>query len=206
LRQCRTCPAAGKWRRKEQQAEPQEAATAEGTIPSEQGMLKTTEAPSALGLLKDWSTWLVGLQTGALALVSFIAGKDGFVTFTRRAARAMLYLAIVSFAGSVITATFVLGAIPTIRMRLGNENELNDLWDTFQGDWWCPSLPADTPDANFYCMRAFDGLPVPLIVFTFLEHWLFILGIVFFGVAIFLELWKRGSEANRESEASPTSD
>jgi hypothetical protein len=115
--------------------------------------------PPALQLLKDWSIWLVGLQTGVLGLVTFIGGKEGFFKLDVQWAR----IAIFFFAFSIIIATWVLAALPSILMRMQNERD------------------------NFYNMGLFEWAPfkwTPLWLFTFLQHILFVLGIFFFMLSI----------------------
>ena len=113
------------------------------------------EIPAGLTLLKDWSTWLVSLQTGALGLVSFVAGKNDVFSFNQP----RLKRSICSFAASIFFATWVLGAIPSIAMRL-------------------------KPSENFYNLPMFEWFPVHLWVFTTFQHWCFLFGLFFFVRAI----------------------
>ncbi|CAA9394547.1 MAG: hypothetical protein AVDCRST_MAG93-9904 [uncultured Chloroflexia bacterium] len=106
--------------------------------------MKINETPKALELLADWSTWLVGLQTGALALITFIAGKEGFLKFTNWFARWLVYGAICSFALSTVFATIVLGQIPTSRPRM------TDAW---------PQETRILPEGDFYEAAAWHEAP-----------------------------------------------
>lgn len=116
------------------------------------------EMPSALVLLRDWSIWLVGLQTGALGLVSFVAGKDTKINLNTRWVRWSIYC----FAASIVAATFVLSAIPDIAKRI-----------------------AKTPDVDFYQEKMFVPFQwLPLSFFTMLQHYLFLFGLGFFVFAI----------------------
>jgi hypothetical protein len=111
--------------------------------------------PDAFDLLKNWSIWLVGVQTAVLGLVSFLAGKEGSFRLNEKLAR----LAIFCFAGSIIMATWVLGGLPTI------------------------ALSITSPRENFYALPPINWWVfkrVPLWVYTAAQHWLFIGGIIFF--------------------------
>jgi uncharacterized protein (TIGR02246 family) len=78
--------------------------------------MKNEVPAAALGLLKDWSIWLVSLQTGALGVASFIVGKGTAFSLNR----AWLNLALLFFALSIVAATFVLAALPDIALRMAD--------------------------------------------------------------------------------------
>ena len=126
---------------------------------------KKAEVPPALGALKDWSTWLVGLQTGAVGLSSFVVGKDAGVGLNV----CSLKVGVVFFGLSVVFATFVLASIPDIARRM-----------------------PDNPSASFYHMALFDQgwwspfSHIPLWVFTLAQHFLFLFGLICVVVAIVL--------------------
>ena len=112
-----------------------------------------TELPSALGSLKDWSTWLVSLQTGALGLVSFVTGKETGFKFNK----CLLKTVICFFAASIIAATWVLAAIPSLALRIGDRQ---------------------LSEAEFYHMDIFPTWPhIPLEYVTIAQHWLFLIGL-----------------------------
>ncbi len=71
----------------------------------------------ALGFLKDWSIWLVSLQTAVIGLLT-VAGKD---RMSRRGAMGV----VACFVVSIIAATFVLGGIPSIAQRVPKGSEAN---------------------------------------------------------------------------------
>jgi hypothetical protein len=126
---------------------------------------KKSEAPPALALLKDWSTWLVGLQTGAVGLSSFVVGKDTSFGLNVISVKT----GVVFFGLSVVFATFVLASIPDIARRM-----------------------LDNPSANFYHMPLFDQdwwspfSHISLWVFTLAQHVLFLFGLICVVVAIVL--------------------
>jgi hypothetical protein len=133
------------------------------TTPPADAPQKKSEVPPALGLLKDWSTWLVSLQPGAVGLSSFVVGKDaGF-------ALNVLWVkwGVVFFGLSVVFATFVLAAIPDIARRM-----------------------PDNPTANFYRLPLFDQSRLSpfshtqLWIFTLGQHVLFLAGLACVVVAI----------------------
>lgn len=107
----------------------------------------------ALDLLKDWSTWLVAIQTGALGLIS-LSGQD-----KTSIKPGWAYAVLICFAVSIITATFVLGGIPSIVQRLPQSEE-----------------------KNIYHIPIFERWP-RLWYFTFVEHVSFLLGVVLFVIA-----------------------
>ncbi len=116
----------------------------------------TDKTITFLQLLKDWSVWLVSLQTAALGLFTLFGGKEHSVAINRRWALS----GAVCFAASIVCATWVLGAIPDILLRAH-------------------------PDENPYGMDLFEWLPVRLWIFTTAEHWFFILGLILFVRALF---------------------
>lgn len=137
-----------------------------------QEVFEIQEVPAALTALQTWSTRLVGLQTGVLGLVVFITGQQGFLQFKNALARWAVYIAIMFFAGSVIFATFVLSAIPSIRWRMSLEQN-DDLYIAPNGEFWLEPL--------------WKSVQIPFWVFTGLEHWLFVLGILLFAIALIIE-------------------
>jgi hypothetical protein len=115
---------------------------------------ESTNQLDALKLLKDWSGWLVSVQTGVLALLA-LWGKDKAVVPDATARWVFLF-----FGLSIVFATFVLGGLPSITQRV-------------------------TAHANIYSMPLFEWLPEwlakvrTLWFFTFMEHMLFLIGLVF---------------------------
>lgn len=114
------------------------------------------ESPVGITLLKEWSIWLVGIQTSAIGLLSLTAGRKGSYPFEKK----WLRLAIIAFTLSILTASWTLSSLPEIISRL-------------------PS-----PNANFHDMRMFRLCPLPLWVATSVQHWFFMAGIVFFALAV----------------------
>jgi hypothetical protein len=66
----------------------------------------------AVKLLKDWSTWLVTVQTGALGLITIFSDKK-ILTFN-----CWSVVTVLSFTLSIFAATWVLGALPSIAQRI----------------------------------------------------------------------------------------
>jgi hypothetical protein len=122
------------------------------------------EVPAALGLLKDWSIWLVSLQTGALGVASFIVGKGDAFSLNR----AWLKLALVA-------ATFVLAALPDIALRIANMASGSSAGGAVDFYW----LPI------FNQGRWSPFSHTPLVLYTLAEHVFFVVGlacVVFAGV------------------------
>ena len=158
-----------------------EARQEQGTWQEAEG-LSIDKTPAALTLLKDWSAWLVGIQTVVFALIAFVAGKDTtLLTLTHALAKALVVLAIVGFALSTICATIILGQIPTIRQRMSKN------WPEEKTSIW--------PEGNFYREAAFHGARWPfssvkLWWITALEHSPFVAGILLVGAALVVEtIW-----------------
>lgn len=120
------------------------------------------ESPVGIQLLKEWTIWLVGIQTSALGLLSFTAGKQHPYPFDKKWLRS----AIIAFTLSILTASWTLSALPEMISRL-------------------PS-----PNADFHNIRMFRLFPVPLWVATSAQHWFFMIGIIFFALAVISKINK----------------
>ncbi len=77
-----------------------------------------SDAKEALDRMKDWATWLSGLQTGAIAAIGFLKESDLQEDWTA------LYhfcgiMSAGAFAASVFGLTWLLGSLPSIQQRLG---------------------------------------------------------------------------------------
>jgi len=78
-----------------------------------------TGVPVALSALKDWSTWLVTIQTAVLAAVGYSLGKGALLPIDRNPlVRKLLVATFISLALSIFFATWALGAIPSILLRI----------------------------------------------------------------------------------------
>lgn len=117
--------------------------------------------PPAMELLKDWSIWLVGLQTGILGLITFISGKDGFFKLEEKWARRAIFF----IGASIFFATWVLAMLPPILLRMR-------------------SMGGNIYTIDFYNMSITEWLPIPLWVFSSLQHWLFLIGVFFLMLSI----------------------
>jgi hypothetical protein len=120
----------------------------------------SSNAINAINLIKEWSIWLVGIQTAALGLLSFIAEKQGFLPFDKK----WLRRAIISFVLSILVSSWTLSALPEMVQRIKDSS------------------------SSIHEMTMFRHFPVPLWVFTSAQHWLFILGLVFFAFAVIKKL------------------
>jgi hypothetical protein len=148
--------------------------------------LKVTEMPAALTELKEWSIWMVGLQTGTLALITFIAGENGFLKFTNGLARWAVYFALGFFAASIFFATWVIGGISSIRMRLPTASA-PDYGGFLEWAKICVEPPDPSTTGSFYCMPVLENIHVPIVVFASIEHWAFVIGIALFALALGIE-------------------
>lgn len=112
----------------------------------------------ALKLLKEWSTALVVVQSGAMAVIGSMV-KDGNVG----TAKPYLAMAIICFLFSILVAANVVGAIPKIAQNL-------------------PVLVERYGD--IYKMRNSFGIPLTCLALA--EHLLFALGVISFAAFLCL--------------------
>jgi predicted cobalt transporter CbtA len=84
--------------------------------PSEQCQIEAAK------LLKDWSTWLVTVQTAALGLITIFFGRDQALQ-----RNCWSVLMVFFFALSICVATFVLGSLPSIIQHIPPKNYLHDM-------------------------------------------------------------------------------
>jgi hypothetical protein len=127
-----------------------------------------TQIPVALGALKDWSAWLVSIQAAIIALATFGLGGTKALEIAPR----LLKVGLGCFVASIVCATFVLGAIPSILIRIEED-------------------PASFKNGGFYRMPIsgwdrFEKSPfadwLPLKLFTVGEQVLFLIGVVCFAL------------------------
>jgi hypothetical protein len=155
------------------------------------------ELPVALNALKDWSAWLVGIQAAVLGLAGLSIGKDGsLVAADAKAGRLFLRVAIVAFAGSIFCATWVLGAIPSIVLRLGRTPEDDNFYH----------MPISGAPAFEWFYERLPGLVQSLLQLWFFvaaEHWLFVIGMAFFVASVYVAAaGKASQEAATTSESA----
>lgn len=109
----------------------------------------------ALQALKDWSSWLVSIQTAVLALLA-LWGEDKALLPDKTARLVFLF-----FGLSIFFATFVLAGIPSIMQRLSGKVNIYKI-PLFE---WLP---------------AGAGWLRTLWFFAFMEHILFLIGLACF--------------------------
>lgn len=81
----------------------------------------------AAELLKDWSIWLVTVQSGAITLITMFS-KESLI-----AKNVFSLGTVICFALSIAVATWVLGSLPSIVQRVGPGDYLHDKW---LFSWW----------------------------------------------------------------------
>lgn len=118
---------------------------------------KTKSYFECLKLLKEWSTGLVFVQTGAIAVFGGLVQKDGFQS------NWMFGISLICFLLSIVFAANVVGGI-AFRMQ------------------YLPDLVERYPD-NIYRMKNYFGIPLWLL--GLLEHVFFIFGIAFLGLFLY---------------------
>jgi hypothetical protein len=88
-----------------------------------------TGVPVALSALKDWSTWLVTIQTAVLAAVGYSLGKGALLPIDRNPlVRKLLVATFITLALSIFFATWALGAIPSILLRIQENPQNTDFY------------------------------------------------------------------------------
>lgn len=117
-------------------------------------------AKEALSRIANWTTWLTGLQTAAIAVMGLLFKSPSPQLKTYG------FFAILFFGASIILATWLLSSLPSIQQRLINSKD-----------------PEERND--IYMMKIFSFIPFRLGRFSGLIHTYFLLGIVFYGLFIF---------------------
>lgn len=122
----------------------------------------------AIELLKDWSTWMVGIQTGAIAVIGSLTASTKEALTEHHPVSRWAVFSLVSFATSIFSAAWLLASLPSITMRLSRFH------------------PDDS--INIYGMSLFEFLPIPLWVVIILEHLWFVIGIWCFIALVFFRV------------------
>jgi 4-amino-4-deoxy-L-arabinose transferase-like glycosyltransferase len=125
-------------------------------------------AKEALGLMKDTTTWMAGIQTATIAALGFIA-KEGITSLKPTPGQIRLSIIVVllnSFA--LFFSAWVLTALPAVMLRVYSDPSQN--YDFF-------NLPLYNMLSG---SKLGDVLTVNFAVTC--NHWLWGLGVLFFGV------------------------
>jgi hypothetical protein len=131
--------------------------------------LKYEPFHEALKLLKEWSTALVVIQTGAMAVLGGLV-KDG----VKPDAFPWLVTSLICFILSILVAAHVIGAMPPIMQKLPEKVEQ-------YGD--------------IYKMQNYLHIPIGILAFS--EHILFMAGLVSFGFFVFYQAGDTGGATHR---------
>jgi hypothetical protein len=157
---------------------------------------QSSSGPAALDALKEWSAWLVSIQAAVLGLATFIIGRNGLVPATgSKWGRRFLIWSVVAFAASIFFATWVLGSIPSILLRI----EDNPTTDNF---YHMPIAGAPGFETLYQSLPEWARYMLQLWAFTAAEHLLFLTGIFFFVLAIITTLRQNKSIDRRTSSRS----
>jgi len=73
----------------------------------------------ALKLLKDWSVWMVTVETAAIAFLGAVAGR------VVKSTTVWFPVTIVSFAVSIVFAAWVLSGIPSVAQQIDGSSHLS---------------------------------------------------------------------------------
>jgi hypothetical protein len=117
-------------------------------------------AHRAIERLEKWATWLSGLQTAAMAALGVVAKGLQLSEFEKT----LGFFAFIFFGSSIFVCTLVLGALPTIQLRLTDPpSSKNDIYHEY----------------------GVGGLPVPIWFLAGLQHMYFFLGMGCFAIFLF---------------------
>jgi len=108
----------------------------------------------SISLIKEWSIWLVGIQTSAIGLICAFYDKGNLKIFDST----YLAYSIIFFSLSIIVSSWTLGALPDIIQRVSESDKVHDT-------------------------DAFTKVPIPLWVFCSAQHWFFIFGLLAFVIS-----------------------
>jgi len=130
------------------------------------------DAVTALQELRQWGTFLIGIQSGALAIMGFLLEKiqtTGSKQLPLNEWEKTLGLAaIVFFAASIGIATWLLGALPSVLIRLKKGRSIEN---------------------DVYHLRLFSFKTWPYVgPLTGLQYSLFAIGMMFFAVFTYMRL------------------
>lgn len=87
------------------------------------------QAVGALDRVKDWATWMTGLQTAAIAVVGYWLNRDGGYP-VGGARHVLATTSLAAFGLSILVATWVLSCLPSLHERLVcGVSEDNDIFE-----------------------------------------------------------------------------
>lgn len=118
-------------------------------------------AKEALTRIANWTTWLTGIQTAAIATMGLIIKSPASSQL-----KTFGFFTILFFGTSVILATWLLSSLPSIQQRLINSKK-----------------PEEQND--IYMMPLFSFVSFRLGRFSGLIHTYFLIGIIFYALFIF---------------------
>lgn len=124
-------------------------------------------AKEALGLLKDTTQWLAGIQTATLAALALIAREGiGSVKPSLGQIRLAIFVAVLN-TSALFSSAWVLTALPTVMLRVQSDPVNN--YDFF-----------NLPIYPWFSRNAFSQL-LTVQFFAFCNHWFWALGVLLSG-------------------------
>lgn len=112
----------------------------------------------AVKLLAEWSKWLASLQTGVITLLGVVVASEK-VNISSNAHPGLLVAGVICFVVSLLSASFLLFALPGVLQRL-----------------------PPPPNKDFFAMGTFNGGGIRVVVFAVVEFVGFGLGIVLMAI------------------------
>jgi hypothetical protein len=132
-------------------------------------------ANKALDRVKDWTTWMAGLQTAALATIAALCKKDKGPISLSPMQQNPAFFALLFLGLSIILSTWILSSLPSIQLRL-------------------PEAKSDQGFSamnDIYIQPLYTEVPFKLGPLTGITHTYCLLGFIFF--AIFLHRTMTGA-------------
>lgn len=128
----------------------------------------------ALDRLKDWATWITGLQTAAMAVMGLLAkGNTGILLTDNQ--KWSGFWALLFFGVSVILTTWILSSLPSVQQRL----------------FAAPSKKNDVFEQNI-----FSHIPFRLGRFFGIMHTYCLIGFIFFSLFIYFTIYQHDDRTN----------
>lgn len=125
-----------------------------------QSAIKTTRdsARDAIELIRQWSTWMAGIQAGILTSLGVLT-KDGLSDRTLCSAE----LTVLFMGSSLFATAWILSALPILRLNLDPRSGAHD-------------------ENDIYEQTLYRSLPITLGMVSFWQHLLWVLAILCFSV------------------------
>lgn len=94
---------------------------------SKKFIVKPDRVKDSLSLMKDWASWMSGIQTATLGAIGFIV-KDGV-----SANLVLPAICIATFmGGALIASSYVLASLPSVQLRIKSDGDASEDCDIYE--------------------------------------------------------------------------